>query len=1574
MYFKHHLVALFAGPFILIFAFTTPAASAQTSSPAPVSPPLSSTAPPTITANLADPTISSQFQLGLNNGLRTLCLGPQSSIQPPDNHASAPSPSQALKLTMQHIQPSSGAGMAAESFSTVTQVTTESTAYETELLKITTVTAWIDVLSFLDAGSGMQTGTSFRGASLGVNERARANGEVLVTVTRTQIATQTAVVKEVAVTALIYVLSYPASSLTDAAITTAYSNPAPTLLRAGNGTNISQNLPNQQAASQNQAEMLQAFKDGYALGKEMENPCGPARAPALGAVGKTENVRKGLGEGVLDLVGVEPDNTGSGHRLRRQNHDVFEKRIGGSGAHGSGSGSGGRGGSAHTGSNIVGSATSCATHTTAIHNLLITALVIGFSVFGAGASTADFSGSSSAISTSMELKASDPTESLPSNSSPFVTNTLRSPTNLRLDSLTSLEKRRGAPAAAATVADLNSGATARPSSPPIRLLLVVALLFVLFTTRVTAGTTAEPGSVVVDNLAVTRHVSATVPETLRSREVDPTSTEADTAPSGMGNSDEGNKRLKGGVYVSTGARPRSTAPTRWVFWIIVLVTSLTTFGANATHVHSSIDSTAITKLAYSVDKSPTRLASPRQAPHHETKQITNKSPNPFIAARQQLSGGGYDITPVPLYDYNCGDASLGARPSIKLALLTLYFLFGCGFVSAAGSAITTRDTTDILDLENFNPTYPPSNTCTTTTSLPTFVSGPGSSDTEMDARPTKRVRFLLGKERRSSIPEERESTRIKQDLIKGGAGRSTKPKPKPKDIATRRPRSHSAPILGQHTNSILTTASIALVFAISISGCAALPSLSAPEASSAISLPTHILRSVDTGLPSSTALAHREEQGESQPDDESKRQHQQSGGTSGSAGGCYENCKSASAPKPRPRSLLWSSIPLLLMLLGCTASTTLISTEASSTINLPTHILRSVDTALPSSTALAHGGGQAKNVSDSDTDKKNRGCGPHGCPHSSSPKICSTSIIRPSLPLLFILLNYITGAAASDNVSTVEPLSTDSTQPCEDGLDPSPIGSPPNVTPVANNQQAGTLQAAQAAEGFPVTSGTPSYKRNAIARRVATGATLHNTSKATQSRLPSPLLLFGILALFFANQTSALTLGSSAMARRALPDIHARSHRPEPSAAEPEPVAVILPQKLEMSETVVTESESIFEYCVQMTDDEGMEDCYEYISVEYGLERSETVAFRSDSRLGGVQISGEEEEEGCYESMEDGVEGANPNAGHRNLAVRSTPTPVPLPTPMPVPVPDRPEDSAADRCNQMSNDGERGDCLAAVKAGPAPNTLGNSRAEQCNQISDEAARNDCLSTPASHPRNLDAADTIARREVVTGDECERLPTEEEQHDCELEANGGAAKRDQNENTPASHPRNFDRRQDGAVASAGQEDIIEFSYDDSTPVLESYTDGKMVRYDDHPATRPRNIDRRQDGAVASAGQEETIEFSYDDTPATRPRKLDRRQNVDPEYAVCANMTDQQEKEGCLEGQDDGPEGANPDAGQTETRDLGATSPTEGIARRDLQARWETASNKGAIIAISCTIVVSILVGLFFTLVKRRTRAE
>ena len=1269
----------------------------------------------------------------------------------------------------------------------------------------------------------MQTGTSIGGgASLGLEERARANGEILVTVTRTQIATQTAVVKEVAVTALIYVLSYPDPSLTDAAIGTADPNPGPTSLRAGNGTSISQNPTNQQAASQDQAEMLQAFKDGYALGKEMENPCGPARAPAVGAVGKRADVRKDLGDGVLDLLGVGPDKTGSGHKLRRQSRDGLEKREGGGhgggGGGGHGGGHGGRG-SAHTDSDIVGSATSSATHTTALHNLLITALVIGFLVFGAGASTADFSGSSSAISISIGPKASDPTETLPSNSSSFITNTSRSPTNLRLDSLTRLEKRKGGVAGAAAV--IASGATARPNSPSIRLFLVVALLFVLFTTRVKAGTTAELGSVIVDNLAVTRPASATVPETLRSREVEPISTEADTAPSGLGNSDEGKKRHKGGVFISTGASPRSTAPTRWVFWIIVLVTSLTTIGANATHVHSGINSTAITEPVYSVDKSPTRFASPNQSSHHETKRIINKSPTPFIAARQHLSGGGYDITPGNVngpgyhiepnqlcsaeYNYNCGDASLGARTSIKLALLALYFLFGWGFVGAAGSAITTtRDTTDFLDLEDTSPTYPPSDTCTTTTSLPAFVSGTGSPDTEMDARPTKHVRFLLGNERRSSIPEEKGNTRFKQDLIKGGEGRSTKPKPKPKDNTTRRARSHSAPILRKNTSSILTTASIALFFAISISGCTALPSLSTPEASSTISLPTHILRSVDTAFPSSTALAHREEQGKSQHDDQSKRQ---SGGTSGSGGGDYSS-EGASAPKPRPRSLLWSSIPLLL-----------------------------------------------------------------------------------------ILLNYITGATASDNVSALEPLSTNSTQPCEDGLDPSPIDSPPNATTAANDQQAGTLQAAQAAEGFPVTSGTPSNTKNTtVARRVATGATLHNTSKATRSSLPSPLLLFGILALFFATQTSALTLGSSAMARRALPDIHARSHRPDRSATEPEPVPVILPQKLEMSETVVTRSDSIFEYCVQMTDEEGKEDCYEYISVQYGLERSETVAFRSDSRLGdGAQIPGEEEEgcyegiedgvggvsdeaghrslavrstptpvpvpnrtpvpvpdvrgnsaadqcnslpgeekEGCYEGIDDGVGGANPDAGRRNLAVRSTPTPVPVPNPMPVPVPDVhgnsaadqcnslpgeeqegcyegiddgvgganpdagrrnlavrstptpvpvpdvPANSAADQCNHMSDKGERENCLAAVAAGPAPNTLGNSRAERCNQISDQAAREACLNAGAIHPRIPDAAETIARREDFPGDECLRLPTEKEQHFCLLEVNDGVAKRDQHQ--------------------------------------------------------------------------------------------------------------------------------------------------------------------------------------------------
>lgn len=1445
----------------------------------------------------------------------------------------------------------------------MTQVTTKATTLKTEMLKISTVTAWIDVLSFADSRNGTQAGSSFRaGASLGAGIRegarvkAKANEAIAITVTRTELATLTAVVKEVPVTALVYVLSYPSPEPspdpTDAANTTVGPYSAPALLGAGNGTNVSGTQTDGGATSQDLDEILQAFNDGYALGKAMENPCDLGHAPAVGAVGKREDVWKdlengaldvlGIGpddtkrkrensagagavnrredvwkdlkNGVLDVLGVGPDDAGSKHKERRQDREGLEKRRGGGHSGGSSGGSRGGssggsrdGGSADTILDSANSSTSSATHTTALPNLWITALIIGLLAFGAGASTAGFSDySSPAISTSLGPKASDPT-SLPSISSTIITNISRSSTISQLGSLTRLEKREGgggvsAGAAAVAVANIGSGSTVRPNTPSVQIILVVALLFVLFTTRVTAVTTDGIGSVVVDDLAVIQYPSATIPGTLKSREVGPISAKADTAtPSlggGSGDSDEEKKKHhNGGVgsgSSSSGASPRSTAPTQWLFGVIMLVVSFTVMGATAASVHPGINSTTITEPVHSVDQSTPRFASPRQAPRDDAKRITNKSSTPFIAGRQNLSDGVHDIAPgnvnslgyhieshqVCSAGYNDdGATSSGARLPIKLALLALYFLFRWGFFSAAGSAITTiRETTDTLDLEDTSPTYPPSDTCTTTTSLPASVSGTGSPATEMDAR-------HMENEIRSSVAVDTQDMQLEQDLIKGEKGRSTKPMPKPKDNPTRRARSCSAPHARKHARSSWTILPLALIFLVSISGCTASATSSTLETSPTTSLTTHSLPSTaDTGLPSSTASIHGEEQGKSQQDDESKRFRFRSG--------------------------------------GCTTC-------------------------------------------------------------SSSSKARSTSLIWPSLTLLLMLLSYILGAKASTNTSALEPLSTNSTQPCEDGLDPSPILSPPNATNATNDQQAGTLQAAQAAEGFPVTSDT------ALARRGATGATLLKDSKAARSRIPSPLLLLGILALLFAAQTSALTLGSSAMARRALPDLHARLHEDDHCDDLPDPKARHAchghynPDEYNSGRggpgTVVSRSDSGEERCDQLTGaerDSCMNGVFElhtrshrrsFLQLDVRsaiepvplihvrkLEISETVESRSNSEIDDyARTTDAEENEDCYETIDDGATDVNDKASHRNLAVRSAANLIIIPRKLETSetIASRADPQTTQYCNDKFSDPEsRANCLKSVHIPGGQDSVASGSdsgeeyspaEERCNQLTG-AERESCTTSIVGGvipPRNLDGPETITSRWDARHDECAKMTDVEEKNGCFAGLDNGV------EGGPIGASRRH-----LAVRSVTDPIILPRKLKRSETIVsrvDSQTQHCNDKYHDHPdeiahclkhnnpADGPRSggsgnvVSRSDSGGEYVPGEERCAQLTgaeYDSCmdgvadgmdpglsygvvngdPTIRPRNLDgpeiitsRTDTISPLYEYCAKMTNEADKESCLD---------------------------------------------------------------------------
>ncbi|CAF9920770.1 MAG: hypothetical protein HETSPECPRED_004357 [Heterodermia speciosa] len=297
--------------------------------------PTTSSSTPTVVFNLADPTVADMFQLGLNNGLRKLCLGNNSTISTLDSDNST----SLFDLPLEETQ----AG-AVESTVTVTE---NGVTSQTAFAMKTTVTAVINLLTFADSAN-------VTSAILEEPEvRRRAN----------DIATRTATIQDVTRTATIEFLPFA----TQQEITSPTNAPSPASAAApaieSNGSNTLDNQTAHQTDSKQQADAIDIFIAGFAVGEAMDNPCDPINPPDNSLVQASEvefQERKrdsvymrrsgsdGLGTGSLNTTVFGPDRKELLKRhTRRMVEDDGDKRGGGgggsSGAHGGSSG--GHGGS-----------------------------------------------------------------------------------------------------------------------------------------------------------------------------------------------------------------------------------------------------------------------------------------------------------------------------------------------------------------------------------------------------------------------------------------------------------------------------------------------------------------------------------------------------------------------------------------------------------------------------------------------------------------------------------------------------------------------------------------------------------------------------------------------------------------------------------------------------------------------------------------------------------------------------------------------------------------------------------------------------------------------------------------------------------------------------------------------------------------------------------------------------------------------------------------------------------------------------------------------------------------------------
>ena len=302
---------------------------------AQASAPTTSSSTPRVTFNLSDPTVADMFQLGLNNGLRKLCLGNNSTISTLDSDNST----SLFDLPLEETQPG-----AVESTVTVTGngVTTQ-TAFAMK----TTVTAVINLLTFAD--SAIVTSAILEEPEI----RRRAN----------DIAKRTATIQDVTKTATIEFL--PFATQQEITSTTNATSPASAAAPAieGNGSSTPDNQTAHQTDSQQQVDTVDIFIAGFAVGEAMDNPCDPINPPdnslvQAGEVKFQERKRDsvymrrsgsdGLGTGSLNTTVFGPDRKELLKRhTRRMVEDDDDKRGGGGGGSSGGHGgsSGGHGGS-----------------------------------------------------------------------------------------------------------------------------------------------------------------------------------------------------------------------------------------------------------------------------------------------------------------------------------------------------------------------------------------------------------------------------------------------------------------------------------------------------------------------------------------------------------------------------------------------------------------------------------------------------------------------------------------------------------------------------------------------------------------------------------------------------------------------------------------------------------------------------------------------------------------------------------------------------------------------------------------------------------------------------------------------------------------------------------------------------------------------------------------------------------------------------------------------------------------------------------------------------------------------------
>ena len=335
-----------------VLAISEPAYFAPTPLPSNLtqpSAPTTSSSTRTVVFNLADPTVAGMFQLGLNNGLRKLCLGNSSTISTLDSDNST----SLIDLPLEETE--AGIVMARTMESTVT-VTGNGVTSQTAFAMKTTVMAVINLLTFADSAN-------VTSAILEEPEvRRRANTRA-VTVTAIDIATRTATIQNVTRTATIEFLAFATQQET--ASTTNATSPASAAAPAieGNGSSTPDNQTAHQTDSQQQVDTVDIFIAGFAVGEAMDNPCDPINPPdnslvQAGEVKFQERKRDsvymrrsgsdGLGTGSLNTTVFGPDRKELLKRhTRRMVEDDDDKRGGGGGGSSGGHGgsSGGHGGS-----------------------------------------------------------------------------------------------------------------------------------------------------------------------------------------------------------------------------------------------------------------------------------------------------------------------------------------------------------------------------------------------------------------------------------------------------------------------------------------------------------------------------------------------------------------------------------------------------------------------------------------------------------------------------------------------------------------------------------------------------------------------------------------------------------------------------------------------------------------------------------------------------------------------------------------------------------------------------------------------------------------------------------------------------------------------------------------------------------------------------------------------------------------------------------------------------------------------------------------------------------------------------